>query len=63
MTNDLPPAEKSESHGSPSDVSAAGEFASRGCRQRLTQAMADAPPRRHELEVLRLYLDKQRSEF
>jgi len=32
-----------------------------GCRLRLAEAIADAPPRRHELEVLRLYLTRQQT--
>ena len=28
------------------------------CRQRLADAIADVPPRRHELDVLRMYMGK-----
>lgn len=38
--------------------SAASDLFARGnciCRQRLVDAIADVPPRRHELDVLRMY--------
>ena len=66
MTANLPLAEASDGHGLHADVPDAEAppvcGATCGCRQRLTDAIADVPPRRHELEVLRLYLDKQQSE-
>ena len=30
------------------------------CKQRLADAIADVPPRRHELAVLRMYMDNRR---
>lgn len=37
--------------------------ASCGCRLRLAGAIADAPPRPHELELLRLYLDRPETQL
>lgn len=31
-----------------------------GCKQRLADAIADVPPRRHELAVVRMYMDNCR---
>ena len=49
--------------GNPTDIAAAKSAAKPAeknasvCKQRLADAIADVPPRRHELAVLRMYMD------